>query len=51
MEKIKSINCYEKEGKKFVVIGTNDGKSYSINFGLVEYALKNVKVVKTNGKN
>lgn len=51
MEKIKSINCYEKEGKKFVVITINEGKAYSINIGLVEYALNNVKEVKTNGKN
>lgn len=49
MEKIKSINAYIKNGKKFVVIVTND-KTYSVNAGLVEYALKNVKEVKENAK-
>lgn len=47
MEKIKSINAFKKNGKEFVVITTNDGKTYSINKGLVEYALKNVREVKS----
>lgn len=49
MEKIKSINAYIKNGKKFVVIATND-KTYSVNARLVEYALKNAKEVKENAK-
>lgn len=51
MEKIKSINAYIKNGKKFVVITTNDNKTYSVNARLVEYALKNAKEVKNNAKN
>lgn len=51
MEKIKSINAYIKNGKKFVVITSNDNKTYSVNARLVEYALKNAKEVKTNVKN
>ena len=46
MEKVKRFNIYEKKGKKFAVIETNEGKSYSVNVALIEYALKNIKVVK-----
>lgn len=45
MEKIKSINAYDKEGKQFVVISTNDGKSYVVNMALVEYAIKHIRKV------
>ena len=46
MEKILNVNCYEKNGKKFIVLKGSDGKSYVVNVGLVEYAIKNSKVVK-----
>lgn len=46
MEKIKSINCYSKNGKQFVVVTTNDNKTLVINRGLVDYALTHVKEVK-----
>lgn len=50
MEKIKSINCYVKDGRKFVVITTPDGKTYSVNVSLVEYVLNNAKQVKGSDK-
>lgn len=46
MQKVKRFNIYEKDGKKFAVIETQDGQSHSVNVALVEYALKNIKKVK-----
>lgn len=45
MKKIKSFNVYEKKGKKFAVIETDNG-TYVVNVALIEYALKNCRVVK-----
>lgn len=45
MKKIKSFNVYEKKGKKFAVIETDNG-AYVVNVALIEYALKNVRIVK-----
>ena len=46
MNKIQSINCYEKNGKKFVVIVTDDGETCCINASLVKYALEHPRQVK-----
>lgn len=43
MEKVSSFNCYVKDGKLFAIIKTKDGKTYSLNGGLMQYAIKNVK--------
>ena len=48
MEKILNVNCYSKNGKKFLVLKSADGKTYSVNCGLVDYAIKNYKEVKNN---
>lgn len=45
MKKISSINAYDKNGKKFVVIKCGND-TYSINIGLINYALNNIKKVK-----
>lgn len=45
MKKINSVNCYEKNGKKFIVIKCGQD-TYCVNYGLINYALNNVKKVK-----
>lgn len=50
MKKFKSVNCYEKDGKKFLVLKTENGDAYSLNIGLLNYALNNPKQVKKENK-
>ena len=52
MEKVASFNVYVKGGKMFAVVKTADGKAYSLNGGLMQYAIKNVKYLdKKEGTN
>lgn len=42
--KVKSVNCYVKEGKKpFICIVVDNGDTIYVNTGLVAYAVKNAK--------
>lgn len=50
MERFKSVNVYDKNGKVFVVCETNDGKVYTINYGLLKYAIEHIKKVKEKSK-
>lgn len=45
MEKFKNVNCYFKDGKGFVVFITNEGKTYSVNLSLLQYAIDHAKKV------
>lgn len=41
------VNAYEdKKGKKYLVIQRDNEKPIFINYGLLDYALKNIKKVK-----
>lgn len=46
MERLTTINAYENDnGNKYVVVTTPEGKVYSVSYGLVKYALDNVKKI------
>lgn len=44
--KIKSVNAYSKDNKKFVVFTLDNGNVFYCNYGLVKFALDNIKVIK-----
>lgn len=41
--KVTNINTYEKKGKKVVVLTMDNGEVVFVNYGLVKYALDNIK--------
>ena len=44
--KVKSVNCYVKEGKKpFICIVLETGDTIYVNTGLITYAVKNAKYI------
>lgn len=44
MEEFKNINAYiNKKGNKYVVFKTEEGKTYVVNEGLLQYVLKTAK--------
>lgn len=45
MEKFKSVNCYFKDDKGFMVFTTSDNKTYSVNLSLIKYAIDHYKKV------
>lgn len=41
--KVKNVNAYEKNGKKVVVIQLENKEVIFVNYGLLKYALENIK--------
>lgn len=42
MLKMKSINCYQKDDKKYVVVKLENGEVVFLNYNLVLYAMNNI---------